>query len=94
MRTREKGYPDYQFAPGEEVEIEAACKGKDVETVSRLFLACMKANPDIAVDLVYCLSKGVSYDRAIAVAEIPINRVDFYAYRRAAMAHFRDMTKS
>ena len=89
MRTREKGFSDYQFAPGEEKEIKAACRSRDPTIFCLLAQSCFQANPDIADSLMYSLLKGLSYDKLICISNIPLNRNDFYAYRRAALAIFR-----
>lgn len=91
MRTREYGYDDYGFAKGEEKLYKERCRHRDEETYKMLHAAAWQANPDIAEEICFSLLRGLSYDRICVAYEIPYSAVDFYAYRRKALAIYKEM---
>jgi hypothetical protein len=91
MRTREKGFFEYGFQPGEEKEIKALCRKRDFKTVTTLLLAAYKAYPELAYALAFSLHYGVSYRRVCEICNLPILQEDFYGYRRKTLFYFRDL---
>lgn len=93
VRTREKGYTDYGFSPGEEREIKNACRQPGFKTLTMLILACHKACPELALIIAFSLRYGLSYDKICYVYDIPLKRDSFYGYRRKALYHFKQLAK-
>ena len=91
MRTREKSYQQYGFAPGEENDLKNYCRSTDFTDHDTLIQAAISANPSIAADLYYSLVRGLSFDRLNDVRYIPIPKVDFYGYQRNCLAIFRNL---
>lgn len=89
MKTRHISYNDYGFAPGEEKQLKEHCRRKDFKTYIIVHLAAYKANPEIAEDLAYSLINGLSYEKMEFTHNIPIPKVDFYAYRRKCLFIFK-----
>lgn len=92
MRTREKGYADYDFLPGEEREIKERCRKTDFKTYTMVHLATHKANPAIAEALAFSLIYGLSFEKIDNIHAIPYAKREFYGYRRKALAYFRDLS--
>lgn len=92
MRTRNKGYSEYEFASGEEREIKAMCRKRDFKTVTTLLLAAYKAYPEIAFALAFSLHYGVSYEKTCNAYDISIPKVDFYGHRRKTLFYFKKYT--
>ena len=58
-----------------------------------LHRAAVESNPAIANYLVNSIEKGMSYERLSGLNYIPINKNDFYAYRRKCIAIYYQMIK-
>lgn len=93
MRTREKGYKHYNFEEWEVRPFLAWCKSINFSHRNSLMISCRKANPEIADDLYFSIVRGVSYDRLEKMTSQYYAKNDFYAYRRLALAIFRDALK-
>ena len=93
MKTRCKSYDDYGFEPGEEKQLKEACRKKDFKTLTMLTVASYKSNPGIAIELIYSLVNGLSYDKLESINYIPVSKVDFYAYRRKCLYYFKLMSE-
>lgn len=93
MRTREKSYDDYGFAPGEEKRLKELCREKNFKTYILIHLAARKACPDMAEDIAYSLLKGLSYEKILFIHSLPISKNDFYAYRRKCLYFFKRMSE-
>ena len=89
-RTRNKSYADYGFTPDDVKKWESVCRKPDIDTRRTLRDAAYDANPEIAEDLIFSLTNGLSYERMEVIKVMGINLVDFYAYRRKTLALFRD----
>lgn len=89
MRTRDRGYEDYGIRDGEERQLmelaRSTCHRKALRD------AAYQANTGIAEDIIYSVVNGLSYDRLSQIRDIPAKKDDFYAYRRKALAIFRDI---
>ena len=90
MRTRQKGYKDYNFTEGEARQLLAWCRSADFPHRKSLLESCRKANPGIENDLFYSIVRNVSFER---MPPQYCAKVDFYAYRRLALSIFRDALK-
>lgn len=92
MKTRDRGYSEYDFAPGEEREIKALCRKNDFKTVTTLLLAAYKAYPEIALALAFSLHYCASYERVCNAYDINIPKNDFYGHRRKTLFYFKKYT--
>jgi len=89
MRTREKGYSDYGFKPGEEKELLKFCNQSNFSE-DLLLLECAKAsNEAIGSDLYFSLVRGLSFAQLDKCIVQQYDKGDFYAYRRKALGLFR-----
>lgn len=90
MRTRIAGYSDYEFKDEEVKEWNKKCQNADGGLELIMLQAAQESNEAIAADLFYSLRSGTSYDRIIDWNQIPINREDFYGYRRKTLFLIRE----
>lgn len=88
MKRREMLYKDYGMHPDLVKELKDQCRRLNTEEQVNLLLCAIKANEGIAPALYYSLISGASYDSLTVCADIPINRVDFYAYQRYCLFLF------
>lgn len=79
--------------PGEEREIQVACKSHAFSYHRELIECARRINADIASDLYYSIVTGISYDELTKVRYIPIGKADFYGYRRKCLAQIRDIIR-
>ena len=91
MRTREMGYTDLQFEAGEEKGLMDYLSGGSFKDFQILLSCAEMANKEIAPELFYSIVADVSYERLDTLKYIPINKIDFYAYRRKTLAMVRDI---
>ena len=89
MRVRECGYCDYGFAPGEEKQLLAFCRGSDFAEDFLLLECAKKSNPAICADIYYSLVRGLSWEQLDKRATQLYGKPDFYAYRRRTLGLFR-----
>lgn len=90
MNTKDMGYEDYGFSPGEEKETLKLCRKTDHATRTILHHAAYSTNEDIAEELIVSLTLGLSWEDIMLIHYIPISKNMFYAYRRKCLAAFRD----
>ena len=89
MRVRQYGYCDYGFAPGEETQLLAFCRGSDFAEEFLLLECAKKSNPAICADIYYSLVRGLSWEQLDKRTTQFYGKVDFYAYRRRTLGLFR-----
>lgn len=89
MRTRQKGFGDYGFAPGESDKLKAWCQKPDFSEEFLLLESAKMANRDIFNDIYFSIVRGVSYERMDAKVYQNINKNDFYGYQRKTLGIFR-----
>nr|DAE04362.1 MAG TPA: hypothetical protein [Siphoviridae sp. ctc6d98]DAL42147.1 MAG TPA_asm: hypothetical protein [Caudoviricetes sp.] len=87
MRTRDKRYKDYEITRENRDFLLALCRMEKPEVQGLLRQSCEESNDQIAELLYQNLSRGDSYDK---IERIPYAQTDFYAYRKKALAIFRD----
>lgn len=87
MRTRDKKYQDYEITKENRDFLLTLCRVDDAEVQELVREACAESNDQIAELLFRNLSGGESYDK---IDRIPYAQTDFYAYRKKALAIFRD----
>lgn len=87
MRTRDKRYSDYGITEEDRDFLLALCRVDEPELQELLQQSCTESNPAIAGTLYLNLSRAKSYDQ---LEGIPYAQTDFYAYRKKALAIFRD----
>ncbi|MDO4943128.1 MAG: hypothetical protein Q4E73_09890 [Lachnospiraceae bacterium] len=88
MKTREKGYSDYGFAPGEEKMLKAYCRQPDFKENILLLECAMQSNAAICSDLYYSIVKGLSWERLGKRTTQLYGKCDFYGYQRKTLALF------
>ena len=94
MRTRNKGYSDYGFKPGEEKRLIQYCRSCEFDKSRQLLMAAIDSNSDLANDLYYSIVGNVSFDNLNMIKYIPASKGDFYGYRRKCLALVRDLLKN
>lgn len=75
-------------------ELTRLCRSEDFEQNELLLQCCVDADTykiGIALDL-YNSILGLSYERASGKKYIPLNKNDFYGYRRYALSIFKEKT--
>lgn len=88
MSVRDIGYKDYGINDNELANLLLSIRQDDKNKI--IFLnCCIQVKPEIADDLYYSLARGVSYDDLKCILSVPIPKVDFYGYRRKAVATYR-----
>lgn len=91
MRTRNKGYKDHGFENTEEVKrLIRYCRSEAFDMGNELLNSAISANAHLAYDILYTIVFDVSYDDLCKIKDIPINKNDFYAYRRKALANMKN----
>lgn len=85
MKTRNASYNDYGMADSEKNKWLGKCRNADCDMEQIMLQAAQESNKGFASEIFFSLRFGASYDQLIVVSDIPINRVDFYAYRRKAL---------
>lgn len=90
MRTREKGFSDYGFAPGESDELKAWCQKSDFSEEFLLLESAKMANKDIFNDIYFSIVKGLSYEKMDEKIYQNIGKGDFYGHQRKTLAIFRE----
>lgn len=90
MRTRNMGYDDYGFLPGEEKRLKAFCQEPEFSEGFLLLESAMKANANIGNDLYYTITNGISFDKLTKIKYIMISRPDFYGYQRKTLAILKE----
>lgn len=93
IRVRETGYDDYGLEPGEDKKIKKYCASAGFDDHLLLFNSALDANKQLASELYYSISKGLSYEDIDRVCYIPISKGDFYGYQRKTLYIFRDMLR-
>ena len=63
-------------------------QNKEIQEHDLLNAAAVEANPSIAEYLVKSIEESLSYEKMSAGNYIPINKNDFYAYRRKCISIF------
>lgn len=90
MRTREKGYADYGFSPGEEKQLKEWCRKPDFSEEFLLLESAKMANKNIFNDIYFSIVKGLSYEKMDEKVYQNIGKGDFYGYQRKTLAIFRE----
>lgn len=90
MRTREKGFADYGFSPGEETKLKAWCKNPNFSEEFLLLESAKIANKDIFNDIYFSIVKGLSYEKMDEKVYQNIGKGDFYGHQRKTLAIFRE----
>ena len=89
MRTREKGFADYGFRPGEETKLKEWCRKPDFSEEFLLLESAKMANASIFNDIYFSIVRGVSYEKMDFKVYQNIGKGDFYGYQRKTLAIFR-----
>lgn len=89
MRTRNKGYLDYGFLPGEEKLLKEWCKKSDFSEEVLLLESAKIENKDIFNDIYFSIVKGLSYEKMDKNVSQYIGKGDFYGHQRKTLAIFR-----
>lgn len=91
MRTRNKKYRDYGFDDAEEAKrLVQYCRSDAFDMHNELLNSAISANADLAYDIIYTIVYDISYDDLCKIRTLPINKNDFYAYRRKALANMKN----
>ena len=90
MRTREKGFADYGFSPGEEMKLKKWCRKPDFEETTLLLECAKKENAEIFFDIYFSIVRGVSYEDMGKKTYQYIGKGDFYGHQRHTLAIFRE----
>lgn len=91
MRIRQVGYEDYGFSDEEAKKLLAYCHDPRKFGEHELLLkSAISAQKEIANLLYFSITNNCSWERLDNIQYIPISKVDFYAYRRKALALFRN----
>ena len=90
MRTREKGFVDYGFAPGESDKLKAWCQKPDFSEEFLLLESAKMANASIFNDIYFSIVRGVSYEKMDFKVYQNIGKGDFYGHQRKTLAIFRE----
>ena len=78
------------MAEAERKSLENACIRATSEDMRFLIDTCLDVYPSLAPHLFYSLLNGLSYDKLDKYYdEIPINRNDFYKYRKIVLEKFK-----
>lgn len=88
MKTREMGYSDYGFAPGEEKTLKEYCRRPDFKENILLLECAMQSNAAICSDLYYSIVKGLSWEKMDKKVIQLYGKSDFYGYQRKTLALF------
>ncbi len=89
MRTREKGFSDYGFSPGESDKLKAWCQRPDFSEEFLLLESAKMAHESIFNDLYFSIVKGLSYEKMDSKVYQSIGKGDFYGHQRKTLAIFR-----
>lgn len=89
MRTREKGFADYGFSPGEETKLKEWCRKPDFSEEFLLLESARMANASIFNDIYFSIVRGVSYEKLDFKVFQNIDKGSFYGYQRKTLAIFR-----
>lgn len=90
MRTRQKGFADYGFSPGEETKLKEWCRKPDFAEEFLLLESAKMANASIFNDIYFSVVRGVSYEKMDFKVYQNIGKGDFYGYQRKTLAIFRE----
>ena len=90
MRNRNKSYADYGFDEGEEKRLKKYCTDANFCDHELLLESAISANPTIAIDLFYSLTRGIGYDKLSNAKYIPMPKTDFYGYQRKCLSIFKN----
>lgn len=90
MKTRYKSYIDYGMSEQKANDLKRKCQVLNADERDSLLKCCKSSNESIAYEILYSLIYNVSYDKLIFSTEVPISKVDFYAYRRKALFLFNE----
>lgn len=94
MRTRHKKDADYHFAEGELKKLIKHCRSDGFKDDELLQQSADESNPTVAIYLMISIRYGISYNRLARNHFVPYTDADFYAYRKKALAIFRDKLKA
>lgn len=70
------------------------CKSSTGEQQTLILAAAQKSNQALAVVIFFNLITGTGYNQISAWYDIPINRNDFYGYRRRTLAILNGLLKA
>lgn len=90
IKTREKGYRDYGFEPGEEKRLIRYCRSNEFDRNQELLIYSISANETLANDIYYSIVNDISFEDLTKIKYIPASKNDFYAYRRKTLANMRN----
>lgn len=93
MRTREKGYADYNLTLEEVTKILEWCKKPNFEENILLLECAKKAHAYFFNDIYFSIVKGLSYEKIDQKIYQNAQKSDFYGYRRKTLALFREALK-
>lgn len=88
MKTRYMNYTDYGMSNQKAKELKDKCMVLNVIEKDDLLDCCRNSNKSVAYELFYSLVYNISYDKLFFYTEVLMSKVDFYAYRRKALALF------
>lgn len=94
MGVRDKGYKYYGITDDEAKKLEAWCRVRNIDDDKLLLECAYEIKPELALDIFYSLTTNISYDKLCSKKYIPINRFDFYGYRRATLARLKEKIRS
>lgn len=82
MRTRDKGYGDYDITEEEKNQILSFCRKSGKEDREIIFFALKELPPYIMPYIYISLIDGKSFEKLDALYNIALSKSDFYGYRR------------
>lgn len=93
MRTRDKGFKDYDFKSGEEKQLKKYCRGPDFGECDMLKQSAILSNPLLSEELYESIVEGVSYDKMSTTKDLHISKNDFYGYQRKCLWIFKNLLR-
>lgn len=94
MLTREATYEDYGFLEEEDKKFNEFCRKLEMRDKILLLQCAAEVYPNVCDELYCCIVIGMSYDKMNKKNFVPLDRKDFYAYRKKTLAVFREALKA
>ena len=86
MLTREATYEDYGFSEEEDKKFNEFCRKLEMRDKILLLQCAAEVYPNVCDELYCCIVIGMSYDKMNKKNFVPLDRKDFYAYRKKTPA--------
>lgn len=93
MGAKEKSFKHYGVELREMDELKNKCRSLNGEQKGMLYRSCLESDIGLSEHIFYSLTTGTSYDNLNKINRVPINRDDFYGYRRKALVIFKSRLK-